>query len=279
MVKEVTSEAEYKRILASSACVVDFTASWWCVREREGERPMRAQRALAVSSKPARPARSSAWAHTPRSRARSHALILTPHPHHPSGPCRMMAPVFESLASKHPALTFIKVDVDALQSVAAGAGVTGMPTFVAYDGGREAGRVVGADQAGLAALVAGLARSAKPSFGSGPGRTLGGGGGGSASAAPVPTPAAPAPAAIDAPGLEDAAPTCLVTIRLHDGAKLVGRFNPARHTVGALADFAVAQGAKKGGSLVAGFPPAPLADREATLASAGLVNCLVTWRP
>lgn len=192
----------------------------------------------------------------------------------------MMAPVFDRLAASNPALTFLKVDVDALQAVAASAGVTGMPTFVGYAGGREAGRVVGADQAGLGALVAGLARTAKPSFGGGAGRTLGSGG----SAAPATAPAAAASAdttatAIDAPGLEDAAPTCLVTIRLQDGKKLVGRFNPARHTVGALQDFAVAQGAKKGGSLVAGFPPAPLADREATLAGAGLVNCLVTWRP
>ena len=197
----------------------------------------------------------------------------------------MMAPVFDRLAASNPALTFLKVDVDALQGVAAGAGVTGMPTFVAYAaGGREVGRVVGADQVGLGALVAGLARTAKPTFGGGAGRTLGGGGGGgAAAAAPSPPPAADAAAsaaaAIDAPGLEDAAPTCLVTIRLQDGKKLVGRFNPARHTVAQLEAFAVEQGAKKGGSLVAGFPPAPLADKEATLVSAGLVNCLVTWRP
>lgn len=204
----------------------------------------------------------------------------------------MMAPIFDGLAARNPTLTFIKVDVDALQSVAAGAGVTGMPTFVAYSSGREAGRVVGADQAGLGALVANLAKTAKPSFGGGAGQKLGGSSASGAPAAAASAPAAAAAAAsggasaagsaadaIDAPGLEDAAPTCLVTIRLHDGKKLVGRFNPARHTVGALEEFAVAQGAKKGGSLVAGFPPAPLTDKGATLAGAGLVNCLVTWRP
>ena len=192
----------------------------------------------------------------------------------------MMAPVFDRLAASNPALTFLKVDVDALQGVAAGAGVTGMPTFVAYAaGGREVGRVVGADQAGLGTLVAGLARTAKPTFGGGAGRTLGGAAAAALAPLPAADAAASAAAAINAPGLEDAAPTCLVTIRLQDGKKLVGRFNPARHTVAQLEAFAVAQGAKKGGSLVAGFPPAPLADKEATLVSAGLVNCLVTWRP
>jgi thiol-disulfide isomerase/thioredoxin len=53
------------------------------------------------------------------------SLTPPPSPHTPSphsGPCRMMAPIFESLAKKFPALTFVKVDVDAHQSIAAGAG-------------------------------------------------------------------------------------------------------------------------------------------------------------
>lgn len=227
MVREISSEAEYRGLLASSTgLVVDFTASW-------------------------------------------------------CGPCRMMAPIFESLSKKYPALTFVKVDVDAHQAIAAGAGVSGMPTFVAYASGKEAGRLTGADPGGLETLVSNLARIAKPASFAGTGRTLGGGGGGGSSATATATAPAPAPAAaaIDAPGLEDAAPTCLVTIRLQNGGKVVGRFNPARHTVKDVAAFALAHGASKGGSLVAGFPPAPLEDGGASLATAGLVNTVVTWRP
>jgi thioredoxin-like negative regulator of GroEL len=196
----------------------------------------------------------------------------------------MMAPIFDQLSRKFGSLTFVKVDVDALQSVAAAAGVTGMPTFVGYAGGREAGRLTGADPGGLETLCSNLARIAKPTSFAGTGRTLGGGG--TTSAAPAAASAsasagaAAAATAIDAPGLEDAAPTCLVTIRLQgDGKKVVGRFNPARHTVADVASFATAHGASRGGTLVAGFPPASLEDGAATLATAGLVNTVVTWRP
>jgi hypothetical protein len=156
-----------------------------------------------------------------------------------------------------------------------------MPTFVAYASGREAGRLTGADPGGLETLASNLARIARPASFAGTGRTLGGGGGGGGTAAAAaPAAAATAASAIDAPGLEDAAPTCLVTIRLQgDGKKVVGRFNPARHTVADVAAFALAHGASRGGSLVAGFPPAPLEDGGATLATAGLVNTVVTWRP
>jgi thioredoxin 1 len=45
------------------------------------------------------------------------------------GPCKRVAPVFDSLASQHPTAIYVKVDVDALPATAASFGITSMPTF------------------------------------------------------------------------------------------------------------------------------------------------------
>jgi len=48
------------------------------------------------------------------------------------GPCRTFAPVFEQASAAHPDLVFAKVDTQAEQSLAAGAGITSIPTLMAF---------------------------------------------------------------------------------------------------------------------------------------------------
>jgi thioredoxin 1 len=59
------------------------------------------------------------------------------------GPCRMFGPIFESASENHPEITFAKVDTDAEQQLAGAAGITSIPTLMAFRDGvllyREAG--------------------------------------------------------------------------------------------------------------------------------------------
>ena len=61
------------------------------------------------------------------------------------GPCRMMAPAFEALASEYQGrMTFAKVDVDENPGVASAYGIRGIPTLLVFSGGKEVDRIVGA---------------------------------------------------------------------------------------------------------------------------------------
>ncbi len=51
------------------------------------------------------------------------------------GPCRMFAPVFESASEKYPEITFGKVDTEAERELAGGAGITSIPTLMAFKDG------------------------------------------------------------------------------------------------------------------------------------------------
>lgn len=51
------------------------------------------------------------------------------------GPCRMFAPVFEGAAEKFPEITFAKVDTEAEQELAQAAGITSIPTLMAFKDG------------------------------------------------------------------------------------------------------------------------------------------------
>ncbi|MGG5752974.1 thioredoxin [Zafaria sp. Z1313] len=48
------------------------------------------------------------------------------------GPCRQFAPVFQAASEQHPEITFAKVDTEAEQGLAAAAGITSIPTLMAF---------------------------------------------------------------------------------------------------------------------------------------------------
>ncbi|NLW07476.1 MAG: thioredoxin [Clostridia bacterium] len=60
------------------------------------------------------------------------------------GPCRMMAPVLDQLASEYDgSVKFAKVNVDEHQDVAMSYNIMSIPTLVIFKDGQEVGRVVG----------------------------------------------------------------------------------------------------------------------------------------
>lgn len=59
-------------------------------------------------------------------------------------PCRMLAPIFEELASQyHDKMVFAKLNTDDSPEVAARLGIQGIPTLIFFNHGREVDRVVG----------------------------------------------------------------------------------------------------------------------------------------
>ncbi|KAI1343472.1 thioredoxin [Xylariaceae sp. FL0016] len=97
------------------------------------------------------------------------------------GPCKMVAPTFESLSTKYSKpgkITFCKVDVDKQQSIAQTHGVRAMPTFIIFHNGTELEKIQGANPPALTSAVEKAVKKANvsapgASFKS-PGRTLGG---------------------------------------------------------------------------------------------------------
>jgi thioredoxin 2 len=71
------------------------------------------------------------------------------------GPCKTMAPTLDELASKRAGETLVlKLDTEANPITAARFGIRGIPTVIAFAGGKERGRHVGlADMKVLEALV------------------------------------------------------------------------------------------------------------------------------
>ena len=59
------------------------------------------------------------------------------------GPCKQFAPTFEAASEKNPEITFGKVDTEAEQQLAGAAGISSIPTLMAFREGvlvyREAG--------------------------------------------------------------------------------------------------------------------------------------------
>ena len=60
------------------------------------------------------------------------------------GPCRMFAPIYEQASTRHPDITFGKVDTEAEPGLAAAFGVRAIPTLVVMRDG-----IVLAEQAGM----------------------------------------------------------------------------------------------------------------------------------
>ncbi|KAI9297189.1 thioredoxin-like protein [Neoconidiobolus thromboides FSU 785] len=61
------------------------------------------------------------------------------------GPCKVIAPQFQTLSEEQTDVEFIKIDVDAVPEAAQFAGVTAMPTFKLYKSGEKVSEVVGAN--------------------------------------------------------------------------------------------------------------------------------------
>ena len=76
------------------------------------------------------------------------------------GPCRQFAPVFEEASAKHEDVVFAKVDTEAEQQLAAMAGITSIPTLMAFRGGvlvfSQAGALPGSALEDLLTQVKGL---------------------------------------------------------------------------------------------------------------------------
>ncbi|XP_030513572.1 thioredoxin H2 [Rhodamnia argentea] len=62
------------------------------------------------------------------------------------GPCRMMEPAVNAMATQFADVEFAKIDVDELSDVAREFGVQAMPTFVLVKKGTEVDRIVGANK-------------------------------------------------------------------------------------------------------------------------------------
>lgn len=80
------------------------------------------------------------------------------------GPCRMMAPVLDAIAGERAGEVLVaKIDTDRDPELAVKFGVRGIPTLIAFSGGREVSRQVGAVPRGtLDALLDSLQVTAKP---------------------------------------------------------------------------------------------------------------------
>lgn len=59
------------------------------------------------------------------------------------GPCKMVAPVVESLAGKHPEVKFIKVNVDETPELAQRYGIMSIPALIIFKNGEAAQASVG----------------------------------------------------------------------------------------------------------------------------------------
>ena len=51
------------------------------------------------------------------------------------GPCRMFAPIYEAASEAHPEVVFASIDTEAERELAAAAGITSIPTLMAFKNG------------------------------------------------------------------------------------------------------------------------------------------------
>ncbi|MEX3564682.1 thioredoxin [Micrococcus endophyticus] len=76
------------------------------------------------------------------------------------GPCKQFAPVFDAASEKHEDVMFAKVDTEDQQQLAAMAGITSIPTLMAFRGGvlvfSQAGALPGSALDSLLEQVKGL---------------------------------------------------------------------------------------------------------------------------
>jgi thioredoxin 1 len=74
------------------------------------------------------------------------------------GPCRMFGPIFEDASEKYSEITFAKVDTEAEQELSASAGISSIPTLMAFRDGVLVFRQPGAlPAASLESLIGSIA--------------------------------------------------------------------------------------------------------------------------
>jgi thioredoxin 1 len=71
------------------------------------------------------------------------------------GPCKMIAPILEEIASENDGIVIAKLNVDENPQTAASYGITSIPTMNVYSGGQVVKTIIGAKP--KAALLADLA--------------------------------------------------------------------------------------------------------------------------
>ena len=71
------------------------------------------------------------------------------------GPCKMVAPILEEIASENDSIVIAKLNVDENPQTAADYGITSIPTMNVYSGGQVVKTIIGAKP--KAALLADLA--------------------------------------------------------------------------------------------------------------------------
>ncbi len=71
------------------------------------------------------------------------------------GPCRMVAPILEEIASENDSIVIAKLNVDENPQISASYGITSIPTLNVYMGGEVVKSIIGAKP--KAALLAELA--------------------------------------------------------------------------------------------------------------------------
>ncbi|BCS23514.1 uncharacterized protein APUU_31739A [Aspergillus puulaauensis] len=71
------------------------------------------------------------------------------------GPCRVVSPVFEKLASdpEFASITFAKVNIDDQEDIGSEVGIRALPTFMTFQDGTKVDERVGADPQRLEQLV------------------------------------------------------------------------------------------------------------------------------
>ena len=69
------------------------------------------------------------------------------------GPCRVIAPYYDQLATENKDNVFISLNVEDCESTAISLKISGLPTFVVLKDGKEVSRVVGANKKKLNAVT------------------------------------------------------------------------------------------------------------------------------
>ncbi|XP_065348292.1 thioredoxin-2 [Cloeon dipterum] len=72
------------------------------------------------------------------------------------GPCKMIAPILESMVAENPNLVVLKVDVDECEDLATEYSISAMPTFIFIKNKTKVDTLTGANPEKLKALAASL---------------------------------------------------------------------------------------------------------------------------